>query len=166
MISAPAPFWKERSLSTVRDAFPLLLLALLAPAAGADRSLAADEVAQLRQVESRRQQACIDADVPVLEVILGDELRYVHANGRVVSKRELVDSIASGQVDYVSIRTPEAEVHVYGMAAVVAGSAALEVRAGGGPLQKLTNLFAAVYALRDGSWRLVAYQSTPAAGGS
>jgi ketosteroid isomerase-like protein len=143
-----------------RHALVLGLLALAAPAGAV-----ADGATELRRVEARRQQASVDADVPALAELLGDELRFVHASGNVATKAALIESLRSGRVDYVSIRAHDVEARVYGDAGVVTGAAELEVRAGGGPVQTLANLFTAVYARRDGVWRLVAYQSTPSASG-
>jgi hypothetical protein len=164
MISAPDPFRKERSMRAVREAFPLVLLALLAAAPGGDRSIVPDDVTKLRLLEGRRRIAFVEADVTALGGILDEELRYVHANGKVATRKELIDSIGSGRLDYVAISGPDPDVRVYGTTGVVTGSAELEVRAGDGPIQKLSNLYMAIYTVRRGELRLVAYQSTPASG--
>ena len=115
------------------------------------------------RTEARRHEAIVAADVPVLQEILGEELRFVHSNGTVEGKHAFIAALESGRLDYVSVRMRDTAVRVYGDASVVQGTALLEVRSAGGPGQKLVNLFSAVYAKRDGSWRLVAYQSTRAA---
>jgi ketosteroid isomerase-like protein len=140
----------------------LALLALAAPALADTKPLPPGPEGEILRTEARRCEAIVAADVPALQEILGEELRFVHSNGTVEAKYVFIAALESGRLDYVSVRTRDTAVHVYGDAGVVQGTAVLEVRAAGGPIQKLLNLFTAVYAKRDGAWRLVAYQSTRA----
>jgi ketosteroid isomerase-like protein len=142
----------------------LLLLALAAPAGAAEQApLPPGPEGEILRAETRRFEATVAADVPALQEILGEELRFIHSNGTVEGKYVFIAALESGRLDYVSARSRDTEVRVYGDAGVVQGTAVLEVRAAGGAVQKLLNLYTAVYAKRDGSWRLVAYQSTRAA---
>jgi hypothetical protein len=143
---------------------PALLLALLAPAwpaLGKGDAPGAPEAA-LREAEQRRTRAMVDAELAVLGPLLGEELRFVHANGSVQDRAELLDALGSGRLDYLSARTHDTRVRSYGDVGVVGGGADLRVRAAGGPPLALRILFTAVYAKRGGAWQLVAYQSTRA----
>ncbi len=143
-------------------ALPLAFLALLGAGEEGDRSPVVDATTRVGLLEEQRQKAFVEASVPLLRGLLDEELRFVHASGEVATRKELIESIGSGRIDYVSIRGHDPVVRIYGGAAVVTGSAELEVRAGGGPVQKIDNLFTAVYAESGTEWRLVAYQSTRA----
>jgi hypothetical protein len=144
-----------------------LLLALAAwagPAAAAEpeRPLPPGAEGELLKADEQRLRALVDADVPALQALLGDELRYVHADGRVETKYVLIAALESQGVDYVAARSRDAAARAYGEAGVVSGTMQVRVREGGGPERKLRMLYTAVYARRDGAWRLVAYQSTTA----
>ena len=153
-------------MTTLRCALGAALLALLAlgPRAVAQPKPPApsEAEAEIQHAEERRLQAMVDADVPALQELLGDELRFTHANGSVETKFVLIAALESGRMDYVSAKPRDQVVHVYGDTAVETGTMLLQVRAAGGPIQKLRNVFTAVYVKRDGAWRLVTYQSTRA----
>lgn len=143
----------------------LVLLALAAPAEtqGQEEPLPPGPRGEILLAEQRRQAALVEADVAVLQEVLADELRYVHADGRVESKYELIASLESGRVDYLALRARDLRVRALGEAGVVTGTATQRVRVTGGREQKLHLHFTAVYAKQGGAWRLQAYQSTRAA---
>jgi ketosteroid isomerase-like protein len=155
-------------LGLARHVLPFALLLLGGAAAPAQPDAASEAAQEVLRAEALRLRASVDADVGALRALLAEELRFVHANGLAATRAALLDDLASGRVDYVSARPRSVEARVYGEAAVVTGTSLLEVRAGAGPVQRLENLFTAVYARREGAWRLVAYQSTraPAPGGA
>jgi|GEM_PF-1085183 len=158
----------------MRSSLRASALALLGVAALAAQGLALDptqplppgDEGQLLKVDDLRLQALVDADVGTLQGLLDDDLRYVHSDGRVDSKYVLIAALESRHTDYVSAKSRDVVARAYGDAGVVAGTAQMRVRGPGGAEQKLRSLYTAVYARREGVWRLVAYQATTAPGGS
>jgi ketosteroid isomerase-like protein len=117
---------------------------------------------ELLKADALRLEALVAADVPALQALLGDELRYVHADGRVETKYVLIAAVESQGTDYVAAKARDVVARAYGEAGVVSGSVQVRVRSAGGPERKLRTLYTAVYAKRNGAWQLVAYQSTRA----
>ena len=102
----------------------------------------------------------VNADVATLRELFADGLRYGHANGEVHAKEELLGLLGSGRLDYRAIRIEEIETRELAGALVVTGRQTIEVRASGRDVTS-HSVFTAVYSRDGGSWRLVAYQSTP-----
>jgi ketosteroid isomerase-like protein len=132
-------------------------LAFSIPALGQPDPLSPE--AEVQAAEQRRYQAMVAVDIPALEKLLGEELRYTHANGNSETKYEFIASLESRNLDYQLIEASDSTVHVYGDAATVTGRARLRV-ASRGTRQKFELVFTAVHVRRDGAWQLVAYQST------
>ena len=119
-------------------------------------------VGQLVEVDAARRRALVAGDVAVLSALLADGMRYGHANGEVQTRQELLASLESGALRYRAIRYEASEAREVGGAFVVSGRQTIEVTAGGREITS-RSVFVAVYTRARGGWKLVAYQSSPAA---
>ncbi len=56
-----------------------------------------------------------------LELLLDDQVKYIHSNGWMQSKKEVVDDFASGKLTYQKIEVVESTVRLYDQTAIVTG---------------------------------------------
>ncbi|MGI9431241.1 MAG: nuclear transport factor 2 family protein [Myxococcota bacterium] len=113
----------------------------------------------LLAIEARRYKAMIEANVPSLEKLLADDLRFTHANGSVETKYQFIASLEAGNLDYQAIGTRDVTVRIVGDVGVITGVA--EVRLGiRGARSWAHLLYTAVYVKRERGWQLWVYQST------
>jgi uncharacterized protein (TIGR02246 family) len=138
------------------------------------RQLYADsrDAAEIQEVLTAEQTrvAALDAqDVPALEKIMGDDVTYTHASGKVDTKTSYLEAIRSGQLHYISWQPKSMQVRVLGKdAAVINGEYAVRVtdaRVQPQPFD-IDILILSVYARRDGRWQQIAWQSTRATAAS
>ena len=111
-----------------------------------------DEIIAL---EDRRIEAMIKGDVQALEEILADDLIYTHTTARLDTKKSFIAAVSSGTSNYKSVEREDVNVRQYGDTAVVTGHAKFHVGD-----NKFEARFIDVYAKRDGTWQMVAWQST------
>ncbi len=135
-----------------------LITVLLAVGERADKEDSRLE-AEIRQLEERRLQAMRETDAGILSRILADDLVYVHSSGRVQTKAELIGSLVSGELEYVSAQLEEIKVRGYGSTAVATGIAKMQVRSASEEA-KLRVRFTDVYVRMEGRWQMVSWQST------
>ena len=114
---------------------------------------------QILALENQRMQAMMDADTEALKLILSDGLTYIHTTAAVDSKQSLMERLEAGSLKYESIATEGVLVRTYGDVVIVTGNATMKVSARG---QRISFgiRYTDVYAKQDGSWRMVAWQST------
>jgi len=115
-----------------------------------------DEIIEL---ENQRIAAMIAGDEAVLDAILADDLIYTHSTARVETKAEFIGNVTSGRTRYVSFERDDVNFRDYGNTAVVTGHAKLHVIGSGRDL-KFQVRFLDVYCRLNGSWQMVAWQST------
>lgn len=113
----------------------------------------------IRQVEHHRLQAMIHLNFAALDSILAEELTYTHTNGRVDGKSQLLSAMRSGSLRYESIEFVEAQIRIYGAAAVVTGTASMKVKTGNQQLSFQAR-FTDVYVKQNSLWKMIAWQST------
>lgn len=113
-------------------------------------------------VEVARTEALDRSDVAALERIMADDVTYVHASGKVDTKKSYLEAIRSGQLHYISWEPKGLKVRVVGDGAVIDGEYKVRVKDSRVQAEPFDiNIFIlTVYARRDGRWQQIAWQST------
>ena len=122
--------------------------AISQPASEADVVTAIDQL----------MKGMIAADENILKAFLTDELVYVHSNGRVQSKSDLITEILSDERRFLSIETLDQTIQMGKDAAVVQHIFAAETKNKDGELGSLRVNIMQVWQLQNGNWKLLARQ--------
>ena len=115
---------------------------------------------QLLEAERQRLRALVDGDLEVAGAMHADDYQLVTPGGRVLSKREYLDGIASGELDYLVFEA-DSDVAVKSFADVgmVRYRARIEIEL---PDGRDAGMFwhTDTYERRDGRWQAVWSQAT------
>jgi ketosteroid isomerase-like protein len=114
---------------------------------------------ELQETDWRRRQAMIAADVAGLERLLAEELIWTHSSGKTDDKQSFLEKIAAKAVDYQSLEVTDDVVSSQGDVMIHHGTLTGRV-AVDGVEKALRNRFLSVWQWRDGTFVLLAWQST------
>ncbi len=89
-----------------------------------------------------------------LKVLLDDRVQYIHSNGWVETKAEVLADLQSGKLTYESVQVKEATARLYKDAGVVTGKGVFKVLMEGKPVE-ISLLYTEVYVRHKKQWRLV-----------
>ena len=123
---------------------------------------AEDAAAEVMRTEQARVAALDKGDVGVLDRILADDVRYVHASWIVDTKASFLEAIRSGKLRYIEWRANGLRARLLGDTALVEGRYAVRVsdtRMQSTPFN-INILVLSVYVRRDARWQQVAWEST------
>jgi ketosteroid isomerase-like protein len=109
--------------------------------------------------DQARFKAMVGNDLAALDILLADDLVYVHSDAAVESKDQFLDELRSGRMRYRSISPRDVVVRRYGSTAVVTGRLDAAVTRAGAD-RDIALRYTAVYESDGGKWRLVSWQST------
>ena len=116
-------------------------------------------------VEQRFFDALVAGDAGALDELLLDDFLIVDVMmGSVVPKGPFIGAVAEGHVTFQRIDREEADVRLYGDAAVVVGRTRMAGKFGGTPFEassRYTHVF-----IKQGSWRMASAQGTQIVEGS
>lgn len=133
----------------------LSLCLLTASSRAADATLEA-----VKRADAARVQATISGDAARLRDLLTDDLSYGHNDGRIQTKTEFINAVASKQVRYEAVDYVETNFRETAPGVVtMTGRVRLKVSRGEVRVE-FTLRFLAVWRSENGHWRLHAYQST------
>lgn len=85
--------------------------------------------------------------------VLDDRVQYIHSNGWVETKQEILDDLRSGKLNYRAVSIKNASVRLFGNSAIVIGQGSFEVVMSDKPLT-IELLYTEVYVSSNGKWRL------------
>lgn len=95
----------------------------------------------------------INGNIDSLQVLLADEINYIHSNGWIQNRKEVLDDLTSGKLQYKSVIVEESDVNVQGTTALVTGRGTFAgVMNGAAFSVKL--LYTEVYVKLNGRWKL------------
>ena len=76
---------------------------------------------EVLQLSKKKFGWIVDKKIDSLSFVLDDRLTFIHSNGWVQTKKELIADLQSDKLTYVSIEVLEAMVRMYSKSAVVNG---------------------------------------------
>jgi hypothetical protein len=120
---------------------------------------------EVAAVEAALHQAVLAGDVKKLGSILDDTFIWTHHTGEQVTRQQLIDQLASGQLKYSRLVTGSAAISVYGDTAVVRGVSERQrssIPGSGGPgdPSPFKAFYTLVFVNKDGVWRAVAMHTS------
>jgi ketosteroid isomerase-like protein len=110
-------------------------------------------------LDKERMQAMADKDIAKLKNLLCKDLIYTHSSARLDTKDSIIASMESGATVYTSVVPSDVKALDLGDAVVLTGAAQISIEANGAP-RSFGVRFTDVYQNQNGSWRMVAWQST------
>lgn len=94
-----------------------------------------------------------------LNTILDERIVYVHSNGWVQNKKEIIEDLNSGKLIMNSVIVTEASARVYKGFVIINGKGFFNVVVDGNAVE-INLLYTEVYAKREKGWLLVSRQAT------
>jgi hypothetical protein len=110
-------------------------------------------------LDRQRMEAMVGLDLPVLDRLLAGELIYTHSSAKVDSKASLIEAMTSGTNAYTSLEPSDVTGRDLGDYVMLTGAAAMTVSLSGRATSFRVR-FLDLWALRDGAWQMIAWQST------
>ncbi len=89
-----------------------------------------------------------------LSTILDKGVRYIHSNGWIESRDEVLEDLRTKKLSYLAISVEKAEARAFGKSVVVVGKGLFKVTLDGKPVE-LTLLYTEVYVRHKKRWMLV-----------
>ncbi len=117
-------------------------------------------VEEVIEAERRWVQAHRDLDLDVLEDMMDEDYVQIRTDGSVIGKQEALESYRSGNRHWDHADSDQYRITVIGNAAILVGRWIGRGENDGEPFDYSAR-FMAIYAKKDGTWLLVADQSTP-----
>ncbi len=111
------------------------------------------------ELDKKRMTAMARKDVAALKDLLCKGLVYTHSSARQDTKQSLIEAMESGKTVYTSMEPSEVKAQDLGNAVVLTGVAAISVNSNGKP-NTFRVRFVDVYENQNGTWRMIAWQST------
>jgi ketosteroid isomerase-like protein len=113
----------------------------------------------LIRIECEIADAQVERDLTRLEHVIADEFLVTVSDGRMLTKREALGVLASGELEILAAVLTDMTVRVYGETAVATYVSHLHVKVQGREMSA-SERDTDVFVRRSGEWRLVASQGT------
>jgi hypothetical protein len=116
---------------------------------------------EVLQLSHAKFKWLVEKKVDSLQFFLDERLTYIHSNGWVQTKKELIDDLLSGKLTYDKIEVEKDSIRIYPKSAVVTGRGKFTATMNG-----TTNVFeltySETYVLQKREWKLASRHASRA----
>jgi ketosteroid isomerase-like protein len=117
-----------------------------------------DDVKKIEELENKRYDAMLNADIHVLDDLLHEDLIYSHSTGGLDTKEIYLNALRDGVSIYKTVKRDDQTVRIRGDIGLVFNHVQIHAEHKGSDL-RLDNRLLAVWSRDKGIWRLLAIQS-------
>jgi hypothetical protein len=110
----------------------------------------------VRRAETRFHQAFVAADTKGLDALLISDFVWMHGDGEIWSKQQLLERFRSGKLSYKRDEIDNVKITLYDSAAIVVGHDARERGTG----ERLEFNYTTTYVKQNGEWRVAVFHSS------
>jgi hypothetical protein len=108
---------------------------------------------QIIRLSKRKFEWLVAKNIDSLKTVLDDQTRYVHSNGWIQTKQEVLDDVVSGKLDYRDVIVIEANVRLFPNVAILVGKGQFSGIVNKNPFT-MSLLYTEVYVKKGAKWQL------------
>ena len=113
---------------------------------------------QILDLSKRKFDWMVNKNIDSLKTLLDEQVKYIHSNGWIQSKQEVIDDFLSGKLAYQKIEISEAAARLYNTTAIVTGKGKFAGTVNITPFA-MELAYTEVYIKKDNHWLLVSRHS-------
>ena len=114
----------------------------------------------VNQLHKKKFSWMINKKYDSLDLILDSQIKFIHSNGWIQSKTEMIDDLKSGKLNYTAITIEESNTQLYNHTVVVTGKGTFKGLMPDNSEFNIHLLYTEVYVKTKKQWRLVSRQAT------
>ncbi len=118
------------------------------------------ETEAVNQLHKKKFSWMINKKYDSLDLILDSQIKFIHSNGWIQSKAEMIDDLKSGKLNYTAITIEESNARLYNHTVVVTGKGTFKGLMPDNSEFNIHLLYTEVYVKTKKQWRLVSRQAT------
>jgi hypothetical protein len=118
------------------------------------------EAEKVNQLHKRKFDWLINKKYDSLKWLLDEQAKYIHSNGWIQSKAEVIEDLKSGKLNYTSVIIEESSVSYFDKSAVVTGKGFFKGLMTDNTEFTIHLLYTEVYIKQKKEWKLVSRQAT------
>lgn len=135
----------------------IVLLLLWISGVSIAQSVASQEQ-RLVDLSNRKFEWLINKQYDSLDKLLDERVQYIHSNGWIQNRKEVIEDLKSGKLNYMKVAVKESLARVYGNTGIVTGLGLFEGTTEGNPFS-LNLRYTEVYVKSGKHWKLASRHS-------
>ncbi len=138
----------------------LLIILLIVGTQAFSQSAEAEEAEKVNQLHKKKFEWLINKKYDSLNWLLDEQVKYIHSNGWIQTKQDIINDLKSGKLNYTSVMVEESTVSYYDKSAVVTGKGMFKGLMTDKSEFAIHLLYTEVYVKQKKQWKLVSRQAT------